>query len=266
MSESALTAVLRRDRTIVAASLLALCAVAWAYVLWLVQAMRMGGMQMTGMRVDANPFEVAMIAAVEPWSTAEFAFAFVMWAVMMIGMMTPSAAPMILIYARVGRQAELQGKPLAATGYFAGGYLLAWAGFALAATGGQWLLERASLLTPMMASASGILGGLVLVAATPRWGDWFLPFWPIPDDRIDYLRALRPVDPIERIGSVGTTPVLFQFARADFFIAPMTGLEFRAAAPDGAELQAYDDEHGMRRPEVRADREAFLRRVLGLGA
>jgi predicted metal-binding membrane protein len=165
MSESALTAVLRRDRTIVAASLLALCAVAWAYVLWLVQAMRMGGMQMTGMRVDANPFEVAMIAAVEPWSTAEFAFAFVMWAVMMIGMMTPSAAPMILIYARVGRQAELQGKPLAATGYFAGGYLLAWAGFALAATGGQWLLERASLLTPMMASASGILGGLVLVAA-----------------------------------------------------------------------------------------------------
>lgn len=109
------------------------------------------------------------------------------------------------------------------------------------------------------------LGGLVLIAATPRWGDWFLPFWPIPDDRIDYLRALRPVDPIERIAAVGATPVLFQFGRADFFIAPMTGLEFRAAAPAGAELQAYDDEHGMRRPEVRADREAFLRQALGLG-
>jgi predicted metal-binding membrane protein len=165
MTESALTAVLRRDRTIVAVSLLALCAIAWAYVLWLVQAMHMGGMQMTGVRVDANPFEIAMIASVEPWSAAEFAFAFVMWAVMMVGMMTPSAAPMILIYARVGRQAELQGKPLAATGYFAGGYLLAWTAFALAATAGQWLLERASLLTPMMASASDILGGLVLVAA-----------------------------------------------------------------------------------------------------
>lgn len=165
MTESALTAVLRRDRTIVAVSLLALCAIAWAYVLWLVQAMHMGGMQMTGVRVDANPFEIAMIASVEPWSAAEFAFAFVMWAVMMVGMMTPSAAPMILIYARVGRQAGLQGKPLAATGYFAGGYLLAWTAFALAATAGQWLLERASLLTPMMASASDILGGLVLVAA-----------------------------------------------------------------------------------------------------
>jgi dienelactone hydrolase len=109
------------------------------------------------------------------------------------------------------------------------------------------------------------LDGLVLVAATPRWADWFLVFWPIPDDRLDYLRALRPVDPIERIGSVGATPVLFQFGRADFFIAPMTGLEFRSAAPHGAELTAYDDEHGMRRPEVRADREVFLRRVLRLG-
>ena len=31
---------------------------------------------------------------------------FAMWAVMMIGMMTPSATPMILIYARVGRQEQ----------------------------------------------------------------------------------------------------------------------------------------------------------------
>ena len=59
---------------------------------------------------------------------------------MMVGMMVPSAAPMILVYARVGRQAELQGKPLAATGYFAGGYLIAWAGFALfeRSANGSW--------------------------------------------------------------------------------------------------------------------------------
>jgi predicted metal-binding membrane protein len=36
----------------------------------------------------------------------EFAFVFVMWTVMMVGTMTPSAAPMILKYARVGRQTE----------------------------------------------------------------------------------------------------------------------------------------------------------------
>lgn len=111
------------------------------------------------------------------------------------------------------------------------------------------------------------LRALVLIAATPRWGDWFLPFWPIADDRIDYLRALRALDPIERIGQVGAavpTDVLFQFGRRDFIIAPMTGLEFRAAAPEGSELLAYDDEHAMRDPQVRADRLAFLRRALGL--
>ena len=110
------------------------------------------------------------------------------------------------------------------------------------------------------------LASLVIIAATPRWADWFLPFWPIADDRLDYLRELRPVDPIERIGAVGATPVLFQFGRRDFFIAPMTGLEFRGAAPDGARLLPYDDDHGMRDPQVRADRLAFLTETLGLPA
>jgi predicted metal-binding membrane protein len=84
---------------------------------------------------------------------------------MMIGMMLPSAAPMILIYARVARQALAQGKPFAATAWFAAGYLLAWTAFALVATIGQWALESVLLLTPTMASASTALGALVLIAA-----------------------------------------------------------------------------------------------------
>ena len=165
MSEAALTAVLRRDRMIVAGAMALLVVLAWSYVLWLVHAMSMGGMEMSDVRMDANPLGVAMRPSVQPWSGTEFAFMFVMWVVMMVGMMTPSVAPMILIYARVGRQAEMQGKPLAATGYFAAGYLLSWIAFSLVATIGQWLLERASLLTPMMASTSSILAGLVLVVA-----------------------------------------------------------------------------------------------------
>ena len=165
MRDSALTAVLRRDRAIVIASVLALTAIAWAYVFWLMHAMSMGGMEMADMRVPANPFDIAMIPSLQRWSAAEFAFTFAMWVIMMVGMMTPSVAPMVLVYARVGRQAEMQGKPLAATGYFAAGYLIAWTVFSLFATTGQWLLERASLLTPMLASASSIVGGLVLVAA-----------------------------------------------------------------------------------------------------
>ena len=90
---------------------------------------------------------------------------FVMWTVMMVGMITPSASPMILIYARVGREAARQGKPLAATGFFAGGYLLAWTSFSLLATIAQWALSRTALLTPMMATADNVLGGGVLIIA-----------------------------------------------------------------------------------------------------
>jgi predicted metal-binding membrane protein len=88
-----------------------------------------------------------------------------MWVVMMIGMMVPSATPMILIHARVTRHAAAQGKPLAETAWFAGGYLLTWITFSFAATLGQWALERASLLTPMMAASSHLFGGIILIVA-----------------------------------------------------------------------------------------------------
>ena len=96
---------------------------------------------------------------------ADFAFIFAMWAIMMIGMMTPSVAPMILLYARVGRKARAGGKPFAATGWFFAGYLAVWIAFSVAATAAQWLLTSFALLTPMMATASAPLGGLVLIAA-----------------------------------------------------------------------------------------------------
>jgi hypothetical protein len=108
----------------------------------------------------------AMLApSLRPWGLAEFLFALTMWAVMMIGMMTPSAAPMILIYARVARQAALQRHPFAPAGWFAAGYLLCWTGFALIATSAQWALERAALLAPMSGAGGDVLGGLVLLAA-----------------------------------------------------------------------------------------------------
>src|SRR6185503_17023349 len=56
------------------------------------------------------------------------------------------------------------------------------------------------ILAAVAAAEETHLRALVIVAATPRWGDWFLPFWQIADDRIEYLRAMRPLDPIERIG------------------------------------------------------------------
>ncbi len=164
MSNITLEAVLRRDRLVVAGALGVLAALAWSYVLWLAADMDMGGMDMSKFRMIPAGMGL-MVPAFAPWSGMEFVLVFAMWVVMMIGMMTPSAAPMILIYARVGRQAAIADKPFAATGWFAAGYFLAWTGFSLIAAAAQWALDRAALLDPMMASASNVLGGIVLITA-----------------------------------------------------------------------------------------------------
>ena len=186
MADTTLESLLRRDRMIVAAAIATLALVAWVYILWLAATMEMGGMSMPGMEMDAampmdsgmdmdmpmdmggeagsGPLDALLGISPRPWSVAEAAFTLIMWVVMMIGMMLPSASPMILLYARVGRQSLKDGKPFASAGTFTGGYLLAWSGFALVATFGQWLIEG-TLLTPALASASRIFSGTVLIVA-----------------------------------------------------------------------------------------------------
>src|SRR5262245_40392985 len=117
MTDGVIKAVLGRDRAIVAAALVVLAGLAWAYVLWLAAGMDMGDMDMSGSRMIPAGV-VLMVPATAPWSPAEFAFVFAMWAVMMVGMMTPSATPMILLYKRVGYQAAQQGKPFAGSFWF----------------------------------------------------------------------------------------------------------------------------------------------------
>jgi predicted metal-binding membrane protein len=164
MTDTALETMLRRDRLVVAGALGVLAVLAWSYVLWLAADMDMGGMDMSKFRMIPAGTGL-MVPAFAPWSAMEFVLVFAMWVVMMVGMMTPSAAPMILIYARVGRHAAIADKPFAATGWFAAGYFLAWTGFSLIAAAAQWAFDRAALLDPMMASASNVLGGIVLIAA-----------------------------------------------------------------------------------------------------
>src|SRR5260221_14472286 len=122
MVDAVLQSLLRRDRYVVLACLLILTGLAWGYLLWLVGNMTMPSSDMT------------MTPA--PW-TVELPLAFTMWAIMMVGMMTPSVAPVILLYARMGRQAASTGTPFAATGWFAAGYFLAWISFSILAATAQ---------------------------------------------------------------------------------------------------------------------------------
>src|SRR5690242_18909341 len=108
MTDGALETVLRRDRWVVGGAIGIIVALAWAYVLWLADDMDMGGMDMTGYRMIPAGIGI-MLPASAPWRAFELAYVFLMWTVMMVGMMAPSAAPMILMYARVGRQGTIAG-------------------------------------------------------------------------------------------------------------------------------------------------------------
>lgn len=101
-----------------------------------------------------------------PKGAADLLLLLAMWWIMMIGMMLPSAAPMILTFAAVNRSRRARGRPYTPTVLFTSGYLLTWGGFSVAATLAQWGLEQASLLAPMaMKTTSALLGGLLFIAA-----------------------------------------------------------------------------------------------------
>ncbi|MFI5279292.1 MAG: DUF2182 domain-containing protein [Gemmatimonadales bacterium] len=95
---------------------------------------------------------------------ADWLALFVMWAVMMIVMMLPSAAPVIrtvlLDYRRRGGP-----QARAKAGLFGAGYLIAWTGFSALAATAQVALRRAALLNAEMTSRSVALTGTILVVA-----------------------------------------------------------------------------------------------------
>jgi predicted metal-binding membrane protein len=88
-----------------------------------------------------------------------------MWCVMMVAMMLPSASPMILTYARVYQQRVTLGKAITPTWLFMAGYLAVWAGFGLLAAATQWGLYQSALLSPAMGKVGPSLGGGLLILA-----------------------------------------------------------------------------------------------------
>lgn len=105
------------------------------------------------------------IMAPAVWAPGYALLMFAMWWVMMAAMMLPSAAPMLLLFARVNRTERARERPFVPTGIFGAGYVAAWGGFSALATGLQWQFERLGLLSPMMTTTSYRLGGAVLITA-----------------------------------------------------------------------------------------------------
>lgn len=155
-----------RDRVAILAALIGITALSWLY-LFRLAGQGMGGMAGMDASMPDMPDMVAgaMSPMPMPWTSVDFALMFAMWWVMMVGMMLPSAAPMIVTFATVNRRKHERGQPYLPTFVFTAGYLLVWGAFSLAATFAQWGVEQAALMLPTMKTGSAILGGMLFLAA-----------------------------------------------------------------------------------------------------
>ncbi len=233
---SPLERLLGRDRLVTVAGLAVLCVLAWLYIV-------------TGAGLGMNAWEMTKARAVPPpassrngsryawdghvdghgrarhgherdggrnrriWGPAIWTLMIAMWWIMMIAMMSPSAAPTVLLYARVHRHAlaERQSQEdLAPTGVFVAGYLLVWLGFSVAAAALYWLLERTAKSSPRR--------------RWPRRAAGFRPWSLSPRASISSRRSRTPACRIagRRRRSCPATGVPTRSARCAW--APCTGL------------------------------------------
>jgi predicted metal-binding membrane protein len=138
------------------AALLGLTLLAWLYT---------AGMSASMTNMPMNPFMPGMGG----WGAAEFGLAFSMWAVMMAGMMLPTAIPVVLLFAAIQRERRPTPPVFSPVALFVAGYLAAWTVFSLLAAGGQWALQASSLAAGAPAEVpnggGAWLGGALLIAA-----------------------------------------------------------------------------------------------------
>jgi predicted metal-binding membrane protein len=102
-----------------------------------------------------------------PWAAPDLLLVFTMWAIMMVGMMLPSVAPLLVLYRRIVWQ---KGEaPALRSGLLLSGYLLAWTVFSLLATLGQWALHDALVLPSMQLTSARISAVVLILAGVYQW-------------------------------------------------------------------------------------------------
>lgn len=144
---------LLRDRWLIGGALAVTVALCWAWIVPMAHDMY-GSMR--------GPSAWMMTGT---WDLPHLALLFAMWVAMMAGMMLPSAAPTLLLYAGVIRKSPEGARARVYVYAFAAGYLLVWTGFSLIATALQRLFSHWLLLSPMMQAEQRVFGGILLMVA-----------------------------------------------------------------------------------------------------
>ena len=99
------------------------------------------------------------------WMLTDFMLLFLMWAVMMIAMMTPSILPMLLLFTTLNAKNKANGKDTSSTMLLLFGYLFSWVLFSLVITFPQYAMHQSGLLNPMMEPSHAYIGTFMLCLA-----------------------------------------------------------------------------------------------------
>jgi dienelactone hydrolase len=119
----------------------------------------------------------------------------------------------------------------------------------------------------MYGALTGSLDGrpshYVIMAATPRFPDWYLYAPKLEgEDRSAFIRQMEPLDPIGHIASLSPAPVFFQFGDDDFHVPAERAQEFFAAAKEPKQMKVYNAGHHLNEDAAR-DRMLWLKEQLG---
>jgi predicted metal-binding membrane protein len=136
-----------RARTLILGALLVLAAAAWAILVWQSSVADTERMENTLTMDMGMPLFLAI------------------WVAMMVAMMFPTAAPMILTFAKLQAGKQQAGKPYVPTWVFVSSYLAIWTGFgALAYAAALGATELADNSMWVMDNAARIGGGVLIFA------------------------------------------------------------------------------------------------------
>jgi len=144
MADTAAVSPLRLERYLILVSLLAIAAAAWALLAWQSAAMD----EEMSLTMGLSP--LVFIA---------------LWFAMMVAIMFPTAAPMILMFARVHNRRREEGRNFVPTWVFASSYLLIWAAAGLAAYGAAVLGDELAGQSMWLMDNAARIGGGVIIAA-----------------------------------------------------------------------------------------------------
>ncbi len=104
----------------------------------------------------------------------------------------------------------------------------------------------------------------VIMAATPRFPDWYLYLPKLEESaREEFISQMSEIDPITHVSNLSPAPILFQFGNDDFHVPLERANDFFEAAQEPKEMKIYESGHGLNEDSTR-DRKEWLKQQLGL--